>query len=783
MPPVRLALLSSCALFALLGACSKTNPDSNATGSTATTAATPAPSASAAQAAGPGPLIEPDADHVGGVIARAPGGDSVYIADEDHGLVRFIANTATLIKSKELTTASASSAAANPPPVVVVSASARAKSPSAAKAQTATKSSAGPEPSANAAPPKLVEGQTNVEQETLAMGGAPANLVALRDGALVTVRDPGKLVRIRKGPDGKLAALHEVSVAADAWGLAVNDAGTRALVTSAWTNTVTLVEITDSGLKKCAEVSVSREPRGVVFASDSLAYVNHLVGNQISRLAIGNDCNDKALSEVKTVVVPPSPTRSPAGKVLPASLGYSLALAPDKKRLFVPRHALGARSHNSWFGTATVDTLLLPNETPAAPMHDANLPGKSSTNLNDSWNGRYEFDNQPVEAWSAFVQPRDIRYRRSIHTVVVVSEGADRLVELDALAMDPAYAIAALYELSDGVHRSKQPTPPHSGFWKDGWRRETYVDPSGANVSDNHSCAAPQGVVLDTQESTALVFCRASTTIVAVPLQKKLNGGENNLGILSFAKLDSDAQGLNLGRRLFYSSTMAEGMGCAGCHPEGRDDGHVWREIYTPEGKRFLGGDEIFGPPKEVRGVPRRTPMLVSRLFPVGPYGWLAESKTLEERIRAGTKLHSGTSPPTEIPDYYINALGVFVRKGLVKPPARTAALTSQEQRGKVVFEDSKTQCSVCHEPTRYFSNYLAMKLDPLPTVAGFAPETDVNFKTPSLLYVGQHGSLLHDGSAKSIDDLIEKNGTRMGSTAHLSTDDRKALVAYLKTL
>ncbi len=780
VPLVRSALISSCALFALIGACGKTNPDAGSTSSTATSAAAPAPSASVAENAAPGPLIAPDADHVGGVIARAPNSDSVYIADEDHGLVRFVADTSALLKPKAPDAKPDTSAAANPAPVVIVSASAKAKSPAPGKGKP--QSSTGPAPSANTPPPKVVPGETTVAQETLAMGGAPANLVALRDGALVTVRDPGKLVRIRKGPDGKLAMLHEVSLAADAWGVAVNESATRALVTSAWTNTVTLVEITDTGLKKCAEVSVGREPRGVLFASDSLAYVNHLVGNQVSRLTIGNDCNDKALSETKTVVVPPSPTRSPTGKVLPASMGYSLALSPDKKRLFVPRHALGARSHDSWFGTSTVDTMLLPGETTAAPMHDANLPGKSSTHLN-GWNGPYEYDNQPTEAWSAFIQPRDIRYRRSLGTVVVVSEGGDRLVELDALAMDPAYAIAALYELSDNVRRLRQPRPPFSGFWRHGWRRESYESPSHANASDNHSCAAPQGVVLNREEKAALVFCRASTTLIAVPLQAKLNDGEKNLDVLTFAKLDSDAQGLNLGRRLFYSAVLAEGMGCAGCHPEGRDDGHVWREIDTENGKRFLGGDEIFGPPKEVRGVPRRTPMLVGRLLPVGPYGWRAESETLEKRIMAGTQLHAGKSPPYETPEYYVNALGVFLRKGLIKPPARTAPLTAQEQRGKVVFEDSKTQCSVCHEPTRYFSNYMAMKLEPLPTLAGFAPETDAMFKTPSLLYIGQHGSMLHDGSAKSIDDLIEKNGTRMGSTAHLSTDDRKALVAYLKTL
>jgi len=307
-------------------------------------------------------------------------------------------------------------------------------------------------------------------------------------------------------------------------------------------------------------------------------------------------------------------------------MGYSLALSPDKKRLFVPRHALGARSHSSWFGSTTVDALLLPAETPAAPMHEANLPGVSSTHL-ENHGFKYELDNQPAEAWSAFVQPRDIRYRRSLNTVVVVSEGADRLVELDAMAMDPANASA-----------------------------------------------------------------------------------------------------------------------------------------------------------KEVKGVPRRTPMLVGRVSPVGSYGWRGESATLEKRIEAGTQLHAGESPRS-VPEYYVNALAVFLRKGLAKPPARTASLTPEEQKGKALFEDSKTACSVCHEPTRYLSNYKPMKLGALPTLAGFEPEPDALFKTPSLLYVGQHGSLLHDGSAKTLEELFEKNGTRMGDTAHLTPEERRALVAYLKTL
>lgn len=778
---VRLFKLAPFILCSLVNACGKSAPDNSANGSPTPSSAAPSPSGAAVEPTQPALLIERDADHVGGVITRVPGTDSVYIADEDHGLVRFVADTSPLRPAKaDPTTATATPAKQ---PTVVVVPSARTQSSAAAKPYATTIKSVGTPPAAEAPTKKLAQGETTVTQEVLAMGGAPANLVAIRDGALVTVRDPGKLVRVQKDAEGKLTIKHELAVAADAWGIAINEQGTRALVTSAWTNTVTLVEISDSGLKKCAEVSVPREPRGVVFASDSLAYVNHLVGNQLSRLSISSACETNAVTEVKSVVVPPSPARSPIGKILPASMGYSLALAPDNKRLFVPRHALGARSHSSWFGTSSVDVLLLPGETPAAPMHEANMPGKSSTHL-DQWGTKYEYDNQPVEAWSAFTQPRDIRYRRSLKTVLVVSEGGDRLVELDAMAMDPANAIAALYELSDGVRRSKQPKEPTQGLWPDGWRRESYASPSDANVQDNHSCAAPQGAVLDSKESTALVFCRASTTIVAVPLQKKLDDGEDNLAVLHFATLDKDTSGLNFGRRLYYSSVMAEGMGCAGCHPEGRDDGHVWEEIDFGDGvgKRFFGGPDILGRPKMKRGVPRRTPMLVGRVLPVGRYGWRAESETLEERIRDGSVLHA-FEHPRMMPPYYSDSLGVFLRKGLVKPPARTAPLTPQEQKGKTIFEDQKTQCTVCHEPTRYFSNYTAMKLDPLPTLPGFLPETDALFKTPSLLYVGNHGSLYHDGSAKDLDDLIQRNGNRMGKTAHLTTEERSALVAYLKTL
>jgi cytochrome c peroxidase len=48
---------------------------------------------------------------------------------------------------------------------------------------------------------------------------------------------------------------------------------------------------------------------------------------------------------------------------------------------------------------------------------------------------------------------------------------------------------------------------------------------------------------------------------------------------------------------------------------------------------------------------------------------------------------------------------------------------------------------------------------------------------------VGLTAPYFHDGSAKTLEELVERNGDRMGKTSQLSTNERRALVAYLRTL
>ena len=71
----------------------------------------------------------------------------------------------------------------------------------------------------------------------VALPGPPAQVLALSDRFLVTVRDPGLLLAFG-WEDGELVELGRIELARDAWGIGVSPDGATALVTSAWTRVV-----------------------------------------------------------------------------------------------------------------------------------------------------------------------------------------------------------------------------------------------------------------------------------------------------------------------------------------------------------------------------------------------------------------------------------------------------------------------------------------------------------------------------------------------------------------
>lgn len=570
----------------------------------------------------------------------------------------------------------------------------------------------------------------------VALPGRPAQVLPLDDRILVTIRDPGLLLILR--PDAQTGAIEAARVAlpADAWGIAITEDEKTALVTSAWTHAVSAVDLAGPRLRWT--VDVAREPRGVAITRDGRAYVSHLVGAALARI----DDIGAEKPVARSVDLPPSPLRTSFDHKLQASLGYALALSPDGRRLFAARHALGASGPNTWFGAATVDVLLTRDDKPLAPRRVA--PPVTQ----ESMMGSGSSDDPALAApWEDLTQPRALVYRKSNDTLLLVSEGQGAVAVLDAMAIDPSAAPRRVHRLST------------------------------KEKSESLTCGAPSGIALSSDERTAFVFCR-STSHLAVMRFSPDSEWKADVTLSPLGAPPAD-KALAEGKSLFYDATddrVSGGLGCAGCHPEGRDDGFAWHEIDSPfgEGRLFQASGG---------GRARQTPLIAGRVAASGPYGWHAESPDIAARILAGFDLHRWGPPRSKPEKSSAQALAKFAREGLAPPPRSSADLDAQQARGKALFNSPEIGCAACHAPATGYTDRAAVPLRQLPPPPDFDADDNASFKTPSLLFVGGTAPYYHDGSVATLEELVDRNDDRMGKTNQLSKEDRAALVAFLKTL
>ena len=127
-------------------------------------------------------------------------------------------------------------------------------------------------------------------------------------------------------------------------------------------------------------------------------------------------------------------------------------------------------------------------------------------------------------------------------------------------------------------------------------------------------------------------------------------------------------------------------------------------------------------------------------------------------------------------------ALADFLRRGLVAPTL-PSTLGDAARRGQALFNSKTVGCAECHVPATSYTTRQPYPLPALAVRAGFDDEPDAKFKIPSLAFLAGRAPYFHDGSATSLEQLVEKNGNRMGKTAQLSAAERADLVAFLKTL
>jgi YVTN family beta-propeller protein len=113
--------------------------------------------------------------------------------------------------------------------------------------------------------------------------------------------------------------------------------------------------------------------------------------------------------------------------------------------------------------------------------------------------------------------------------------------------------------------------------------------------------------------------------------------------------------------------------------------------------------------------------------------------------------------------------------------PQRAAGggLSPAADRGRALFVGSKANCASCHRGP-YFTDGQVHDVG-----TGKPADAFDGFNTPSLVGVYRRVRLLHDGRARSLDDVLTGPHAphRVAGEGELTPDERRDLVEYLKTL
>jgi YVTN family beta-propeller protein len=228
------------------------------------------------------------------------------------------------------------------------------------------------------------------------------------------------------------------------------------------------------------------------------------------------------------------------------------------------------------------------------------------------------------------------------------------------------------------------------------------------------------------------------------------------------------------GRRLFRSgtdrrvtNTRIGGSACAGCHPDGRDDGRTW----------------LFG-----EG-PRNTPLLTTGfLAETAPFHWAGEITEFHNFEIIVARMGG-----TGLSQKQFDSILAYLQSPAIlepdNPNVRPEGLTEIQKLGETAFQ--KAECNGCHlegsgsDDLNHAVGTAKEIYDPFTkiTVRELRPE----LQTPSLRHVYTTAPYLHTGEAESLKKrLVGWCGSgedQHGDLAMLSDRELDALVEYLKTL
>lgn len=556
---------------------------------------------------------------------------------------------------------------------------------------------------------------------TTPLGCVPADVLLLSaDRVAVAMRGCNEVRVIDVNAAGEGATALRAEVPAEPWGLALG-AGGSLFVTSAYGRALTSLD--SESLATRFSVPLAREPRGIAVSPDGLrAFVTHAVGDAVSVVDLDGGASGEA-PRARSVRLLGGKYRNRVDEIVGAktihptsSLAYAPVLNEAGTRLFISHLVVQNGESTTRFvasgygGVSIEDDTSVPTVAVIDVARERPLGAAEGPAPRDFVNiaGNAFASSAVAPAGSPARQPRAAATMGDV--LLVASHGTGELVELDARSLDPALAPRRVFPVGEG----------------------------------------PTGVDVDARTNIAVVWNQNSHDLAVVSL------GSGDVDTIPVAD-DPLRADIARGRTLFHAEKdgriSRDGRACASCHPEGRDDGIVWR----------LGDG------------PRQTLTLAGHVEN-GPYGWHGVHETLEGNVRETITRLGGSG----LSDADLAALASYMREGMFVPkrPAPPAASEALVARGRELYMSEKLGCNGCHDIDRGTSDRAVHDVS-----SKAAGESRTAFRTPPLGMLEATAPYFHDGRYATLEALLDDNLDRMGQTSHLAADDRAALLAFLRTL
>ena len=572
-----------------------------------------------------------------------------------------------------------------------------------------------------------------------ALEGEPTRLARAGDRVFVSLR-ANREVAVLEDDGSTLHEIGRVRVGHEPFGVVANEQGTRVYVASSLSNTIQ--EIDASSLAVLREFEVSDEPRWLALHPGNTLYVGAAWRGSLFSI----DLDEETIVRTELPRAP-LPLDLGSAHAMSARITGDMSVTPNGDKLLVPTMYADTQTPvmEPEPGESNEEVMPFPVESGYGGSGGDGRPGRLNPTVTivslDGEHPRTEDGTiVPMRAFS-FDGPV-MGYASS---VVAAPDGDHGYATIEGAGGLVVFTI----EGEDGKHGI--PEASSDAFFESGLF-ESRVTVGLTLVRGLRGLA-----FLDERRAAAYGFL--DRMVVELDIEGAVASDREGqfLFVNSQRRTVIERSNLSpeveLGRDLFYATSdhrmsgSGSGLSCATCHFDVRSDGFTWN---------FERG-------------PRQTPSLAGKVSLTAPVRWEGDRETVAiDAMRTSQGLMGGRGL-TENETFAIEAFIDSTRD--VDSPLKGEENDAVE-RGRAIFNRTDVGCANCHSGERYTNNQSYSMFD-MPVV-----------KTRSLVGVAGSPPYLHDGSAATLEEVLERSKTgAMGYTGSLSDREHADLAAFLKSL